>query len=164
MEERHYGMANGSVLIGEEMDKKECDSFLTSRGHDVLSMGVENEGYGVPILFGYDEEDSRIILEFVNTPESKKKSNVTETEQVTPTVYNYEDLESWESVIVTGTIHHLDAAEVSDRFASLFFAQADDAAGDRRWKDRGDIEREWYEIRITEVSGRRSEGLRPRNL
>lgn len=156
-------MTDRPVLIGEEMERKECDSFLNSKGHGVLSMGVENEGYGVPVSFGYDEQGDRIVLEFVNTPGSKKKEFADRSDQVTLTVYSYEDLDSWESVIVTGTIQHLDHSEVSDRFASLFFAQADDAAGDRRWKDGEDIERNWYEIRITDLSGRRSEGLRPRN-
>lgn len=86
-----------------------------------------------------------------------------ETEQVILTVYSYEGPESWESVIVTGPIHLLDDVEIYDRFASLFFPQTDDAAGNRRWKNHHDIDREWYEIRITETSGRRIEGLHSRN-
>lgn len=78
------------------------------------------------------------------------------------TVYEYEDIDSWESVIVTGTMHHLDETDVSDRFASLLFAQADDAAGARRWEVSDSIERKWYEIQITAISGCRSEELRPR--
>lgn len=156
-------MPSHSVLIGEEMNESERESFLSSRGQGVLSMGVEDEGYGIPVSFGYDDDDRRIILEFVNGPKSKKKTFAEASEQVTLTVYDYESVDSWESVIVTGTIHPLDDANVSDRFASLFFAQADDAAGERRWEDRDDIERVWYEIRISDISGRRSEGLRPRN-
>ncbi|MFA9517204.1 pyridoxamine 5'-phosphate oxidase family protein [Halopenitus sp. H-Gu1] len=156
-------MTDRSALIGNDMNKKECESFLTSRGHGVLSMGVENRGYGIPISYGYDEENGRIILEFVNAPDSKKKKFADTSEEVTVTVYEYESLDSWESVIVTGTIHSLEDATVSERLASLFFAQADDAAGNRRWEDREGIERTWYEIRNTEITGRRSEGLRPRN-
>lgn len=156
-------MTGRSSIVGNEMDHAECEAFLTSRGHGVLSMGVEDRGYGIPISFGYDENDSRLILEFVSAPESKKQTFATNTDEVTVTVYDYESVDSWESVVVTGTIHPIDADEVSERFASLFFAQADDAAGERRWQEDEAVDREWYEIRVTNISGRLSEGIRPRN-
>jgi hypothetical protein len=51
---------------------------------------------------------------------SKKQAFVRESAEVTLTVYNYEDRNAWESVVVTGAIHPVEPEDVSDRSAAGF--------------------------------------------
>lgn len=142
--------------IGMVMSEGAIRSFLESKEHGVLSMGADNRGYGHPVSFRYDEENDRIILGLVNAPGSKKQRFATATEEVTLTVFDYEDVDSWMSVIVTGTIHQLSEADVPDQFATLFYFQEDDATGERRMVDLDEFERVWYELRVGDISGRYS--------
>jgi len=140
--------------IGHAMTDDEIASALDANGHGVLSLGKDNRGYGVPISYAYDVARDRIILEFVNLGESKKAAFIESAEEVTLTVYTYEDPDTWESVIVTGPMRPLDGDDVSDRSAAKFFSQADDVAGELRWRDSDDVDRRWYEIAPADVSGR----------
>lgn len=142
--------------IGEAMVRENAQSLLKSKGNGVLSMGDDDRGYGLPISYGYDDVGNRIVLEFISGSESKKQRFAEQTTEVTLTVYNYESVDRWESVIVTGDLQPLPEGEVSERFASLFFSQAKDAVGEVRWIDWDDVERTWYEIRIAELTGRHS--------
>jgi len=140
--------------IGEEMTEEQVTSLLESAGHGVLSLAADGRGYGLPISFAYDGPNDRLILEFVNAGESKKEAFAAESDEVTLTVYTYEDEHAWESVVVTGELHEIDPAEVANRSAAQFFAQADDAAGELRWSESEGVDRRWYEIRISDASGR----------
>ena len=145
-------MADGQ--IGEPMTDDQVVSLLRSQGHGVLSLGAEDRGYGVPVSYAYDDDAERVVLEFVNVGESKKQAFAEAAEEVTLTVYTYQDAEAWESVVLTGTLHPIDETAVADRSAARFFAQADDVAGDLRWTEAEGVERRWYEIRQTEATGR----------
>lgn len=140
--------------IGQAMTDEEIASLLASKGHGVLSLASENRGYGIPLSFAYDQSHERIVLEFVDLGDSKKGAFIEASEEVTLTVHNYEDAETWESVIVTGTLSPLQPEEVSDRSAAQFFAQADDVASDLRWVDDPSVDREWFALEPTEMSGR----------
>jgi nitroimidazol reductase NimA-like FMN-containing flavoprotein (pyridoxamine 5'-phosphate oxidase superfamily) len=152
-------MVRLSVDVGTAMSTDEAASMLESTGHGVLSMGAADRGYGVPLSFAYERSRDRLVLQFVNGPDSKKQRFADATAEVTMTVYRYEDADRWASVIVTGSLHALDPEAVSDRVGSLFFSRADDTDGELRWVDRDDIEREWYELRIESITGRYSGAL-----
>lgn len=139
-----------------EMSDGETRSLLDLKSHGVLSMGAESRGYGIPLAYSYDEENDRIILGFVNAPESKKQQFATATEEVTLTVYDYKDIDSWESVIVTGTLHRVTDADFPGRLTPLFFLHEDEDTGERRMVDLDEYDREWYELRIDDISGRYS--------
>lgn len=128
-------------------------SLLTSQGHGVLSMGDGDHGYGLPMSYRYDRDNDRIVLGFVNRPGSKKQQFATVTETATLTVYDYEDVDSWESVIVTGTLHAIDDATVPERLTPVFFHPDDGESG---MVELDEFERTWYELRIDEISGRHS--------
>jgi molybdopterin-guanine dinucleotide biosynthesis protein MobB len=147
-------MANTSGQIGDEMTEEEAMSLLKTEGHGVLSMGNNDRGYGIPVSFGYDEANERFLFEFLNIGDTKKEQFVTATEEVTLTVYNFEDPETWESAIVTGTIHAIDAADLSEQSVSSFASQADDGAEELRWAEAQDLERQWYEVRPISITGR----------
>lgn len=138
------------------MSEEATRSLLESKDHGVLCMGTEKRGYGLPLSYSYDGENHRIIVGFVNAPESKKRQFATTAEEVTLTVYNYEEIDSWESVIVTGTIHQIGEPDLPSQLIPLFFQQEDITADGQRWASLDDFEREWYELRIDDISGRYS--------
>lgn len=131
-------------------------SLLESEGHGVLSMGAENRGYGLPMSYSYEREDDRLVLGFVDGTGSKKSRFASACEEVTLTVYTYDDVDSWKSVIVTGSLRSVDEADVSERFASLFFVAEDDTGDDDRMVQVGESDQEWYELRIDDITGRHS--------
>ena len=139
---------------GAEMSEEAKRSLLESERHGVLSMGAEDRGYGLPVAYRYVQENNHIVLGFVDVPGSKKEQFADETEEVTLTVYNYEDVDSWESVIVTGTIHRVSEEDIPDQFSTLFFFEEDEATSDRRAHDFDEYERTRYELRIEDISGR----------
>lgn len=140
--------------IGQSMVREEATAFLEAQGHGTLCLAAENRGYGIPMSYGYDDENDRLVMELVCTDESKKRQFLQAAEEVTLTTYDHRDRETWASVVVTGTVHELPEEDVSERYAALFFNQAEDAAGELRWADLKTFDREWYELRIEELTGR----------
>ncbi|MFW5919935.1 MAG: pyridoxamine 5'-phosphate oxidase family protein [Halanaeroarchaeum sp.] len=128
-------------------------SLLESKDHGVLSMGADNRGYGLPVAFNYDETADRIVIGFVEVPDSKKQKFAADTEEVTLTVYEFEDVDSWKSVVATGTLHRVDDAALSEELYTLFFFREDDETGDREMFDFDEYDRVWYELRIRTLSG-----------
>ncbi|WP_254766470.1 pyridoxamine 5'-phosphate oxidase family protein [Salinilacihabitans rarus] len=149
-------MGTASSRAGKELSEDEVRAMLASNHHGVLSMGADDRGYGLPMTYGYDEADDRLVLGFVSAPDSKKRRFVAAAEEVTLTVYTYEDVDSWRSVVVTGTLESVSESEVSGHLAPLFFVEEDEATGERRFVEFGELEREWYEFRIDDLSGRHS--------
>lgn len=146
---------------GVEMSEGEIRAMLESRGHGVLSLGAKNRGYGVPLSYSLDLENGRLVFGFVDAPNAKKRAFVETSEEATLTVYEYTDVDDWRSVIVTGTLRSISDPDLADHFASLFF-QRDGAAGDSGddMVDLDEFERTWYELRIDDLSGRKSSGGR----
>lgn len=136
------------------MNEREARDFLASKDHGVLSLGHDDRGYGFPISFTYDEENGRIVLGFVNRPESRKLEFASEATEATFTVYSYEDVDAWESVLVGGPIRQL-SDDGSYRVPDVFFRSESDE-GEGRMVDLDEFERTWYGLRIESVSGRRS--------
>lgn len=146
--------------IGEELTDEETLAFLESTGHGVLSLAQDDRAYGLPVSFGYDGGADRFLLEFLNIGESKKQQFAAVDTEVTLTVYEFEDPERWESAIVTGTLHAVDAADIPERSVASFVKQTDDGAEEVRWAGATDLDREWYEIRPTSITGRHRNGPR----
>lgn len=140
--------------IGFTMVSEDIGDFVTAEGYGVLSLANENRSYGVPVSYGYDVDSERFILELINKEGSKKQEFIDASEEVTLTIERYQDSDTWGSVIATGTLHLLDQDEVSDRLAALFFSQAKDVAKSLRWNDFEGFQRKWYELRVTDISGR----------
>ena len=140
--------------IGFPMVEEETIDFVKQRGHGVLCLAKDNFGYGVPISFGFDDEEARFIMELVNDSESLKQEFLQSTDQASLTIYTHESSDQWESVIATGQIEPLADDDVSERLAALFFSQAEDVAKDLRWSDFEGFDRQWYQLRVNNMSGR----------
>lgn len=144
--------------IGAELSQARRRSLLESKQHGVLSLGADNRGYGLPVAFRFDASNNRIVLGLVALPESKKREFVEVTEEATLTVYNFSDVDVWVSVIVTGTVHPIDATELSSDLLTLFFTGPEhdgDEAADG-FHDLTEYDRDLYELRISDISGRYS--------
>jgi nitroimidazol reductase NimA-like FMN-containing flavoprotein (pyridoxamine 5'-phosphate oxidase superfamily) len=153
--------SNQPTQIGEEMNDDEALSLLEATGHGVLSLAQGGRAYGFPVSFGYDDEAERLLLEFLNIGESKKQRFAAVDAEVTLTVYEFDHTDRWESAIVTGTLHSVDAADLPERSVASFAVRADDGAEEVRWAGAADLEREWYEIRPTSITGRRRNASEP---
>lgn len=141
--------------IGNSMTEATALSLLASIGHGVLSLANDDRAYGIPVSFGYDTANERFLFEFLNIGESKKRRFATASEEVTLTAYRYADPRTWECAIVTGTIAPVAAADLSERSVSAFTSQAADAAEEIRWGEADHLERQWYEVRPTQITGGR---------
>ncbi len=143
-------MTTPSPQTGSEMSERESRSFLTANDNGVLSLGVEDRGYGFPISYAYGEGDDSVVLGFVAEPGSKKREFAAETERATFTVYEHDDVDDWRSVIVEGPIRLVEADDAYS-VPDLFW-EGDDA----EVVNLDAFERTWYELEIASVSGRRS--------
>lgn len=150
-------MTDHPSTIGNELDKGEARSLLAATNHGVLSLGAGNRGYGHPISYRYEADDDRVIIGLVANSGGKTETFVEESEVATLTVYDYEDVDSWESVIVTGSLDPLDGDEVSTDVAPIFFARPGDDPDDPDWVDLDQVDRDWYALPIDEITGRRSD-------
>jgi nitroimidazol reductase NimA-like FMN-containing flavoprotein (pyridoxamine 5'-phosphate oxidase superfamily) len=129
---------------------------LAAKGHGVLALARDDEAYGVPVSYGYDEAEDRVVFQFLYDRESKKRQFVEAGGIVTLTVTEWTSPEEWRSVIVTGELQRVPDAEVSDRLAAVFFEQAEHAAPAARRSGRASLTREWYQLATDEVTGRTS--------
>ncbi|WP_254768261.1 pyridoxamine 5'-phosphate oxidase family protein [Salinilacihabitans rarus] len=145
----------GASEVGAELSERESRSLLTSHDHGVLSIASRDRSYGLPISYAYDEANDRLIFGFVNTPESKKHQFAVATEEATLTIYEYDDVDSWRSVIVTGPIAPIPDSEVSVQLAPIFFVEEDET-GESQLVELDEFDRTWYALQIDEISGRQS--------
>jgi uncharacterized protein len=99
------GKRTGRVLSAEEIDE-----FLRKGFWGVLATSVNDEPYGVPIIYAYDEDRNIYVA---NGP-GKKIQNMETNPNVTLTVVELEDYgRRWKSVIVYGRVEIL--TELSDK-------------------------------------------------
>ena len=93
------------------MDAIQIDEFLDSQRTGVLSLGRENDGYGVPLSFWFDEDDSSFYFRMGYAPGSQKRKFVEASEYVTFVVYADTD-EGWKSVVAEGELELLSEANL----------------------------------------------------
>ena len=142
-------------IEGIEMDREAIDTFLREQGRGILSLTDGREGYGVPVSFGYDGEDSCYFV-FLRVGEQSKKSQFAEqTERASLTVYDVTSKHVWTSVIASGPIRQIAEEEWSELEAAVkdnawypsLFSEAEPMQDIQGW-----------ELRIEEVTGQQSEG------
>lgn len=89
-----------------QLDEKEIAETLTTVGIGVLSMSNEEEPYGIPVSFGYDNGDVSFILQADRAAESRKLATLSVNPRVCLTVVqqDQEPTEVWRSVVLTGEL------------------------------------------------------------
>lgn len=141
---------------GVEMTDKEIAEFLTRQGHGVLSFGGE-EPYGLPISFGYDVLDNRCIFQLVSDADSKKEAALAHSSTVNLVAYEWNDIDDWRSVIITGQLHPIpeDSPDAIDA-AGIFAEYASVASLTVFDKPLSELTAVWHKLDIEEMSGRQA--------
>ena len=138
------------------MSESDARALLEESFTGVLSLGAGSRGYGVPMSYHYDLDQDRIVVGFVNGSGSKKEAFVEAGAEVTLTVYTMDDVDVWESVVATGTLSPVNGNSIPEEFVPVFFTRDPESVDQREWNDLDEWERQWYEIRVQDVSGRHS--------
>lgn len=150
-------MTDKGPQVGKTMDEQTIASVLDSTDTGVLSLGSNHRGYGFPVSFAYDEANGRILFGFTASPESRKQEFARDTDEATLTVYTYEDVDAWMSVIARGSIHLLEADSDTGQVPNLFFEfERDETPGTDEMAHLDTVGRQWYELDIEGLSGRHS--------
>ena len=137
---------------GKTMADDDVVEFLNERATGVLCLTENHSAYGVPVAFAYDDDHDRVLFDLGFAPESKKRSFIEATDEVCLTTYEHESPHEWRSVVVTGPLEELSEADVDEELESWFYTVAGDID-----VEESDLELQWYELRVEEVSGRRLE-------
>jgi nitroimidazol reductase NimA-like FMN-containing flavoprotein (pyridoxamine 5'-phosphate oxidase superfamily) len=142
-------------IEGINMDREAIDTFLREQGRGILSLTDGREGYGVPVSFGYDGEDS-CYFAFLRVGERSKKEQFAEqTERASLTIYDVTSKHVWTSVIASGPLRQIAGDEWNELNAAIednawypsLFSEAEPMQDILGW-----------ELRIDDLTGQRSEG------
>lgn len=136
---------------GKRMDDEEIEQFLTDQATGVLCLANDRTAYGIPVAFAYEAEGERAVLDLGFAPESKKREFIETTDEVCLTTYEWSQPHDWRSVVMSGPLEELEDDEVDDETEAWFHAVAKDIEVEER-----SLELRWYELRVTELSGRTS--------
>lgn len=93
------------------MDEATIDEFLDSHETGVLALADSSEGYGVPVAYAYENEETvgpRLYLRLGFAPGSEKRVFVDVSDRVSLTVYD-ETAAGWKSVVARGTLEEMTA-------------------------------------------------------
>jgi hypothetical protein len=105
---------------GEPMADAVTRRFLHERGTGVLSLADGGEAYGIPISYGYDEEEDRIYFVFLRPGEQSRKEAFAErTERASLLVHAVDSPQEWHSVVATGPIRQLEDDEYDRATAAI---------------------------------------------
>jgi len=95
-----------SDWTGTPMDEAEVTEFLEARGTGVLSLAMENDGYGFPVSYAYDGDEDAVYFRLGFGADSQKRPFVDAVERASLVVYDETD-EGWKSAVVEGTLSEL---------------------------------------------------------
>lgn len=148
---------NGVSLdkYGAAMDEDEIAAYLETRGVGTLSFGSAAGGYGIPMSFGYDRDGDRCILQFAFDEGSLKREFLDSDTPVTLSTFDWESIDDWRSVVCRGTLHPV-PEDQSVRAAGVFAAHAKIASLEVFRSPMAELDLEWYELRISERTGRKA--------
>lgn len=151
---------------GDTMAENEIVEFLQSQGHGVLSVGDQSDVYGVPVSFGYTEEEAKkVIYLYLNQfGEGSEKLDLLErTDQASFVVSDVNSRDDWRSAILRGHLKNLGAVGESQSTTETTNEQyIRNVMKDNAWfpsfSDEGDQinESKIFLFVIDEMSGRQS--------
>ncbi|WP_410765681.1 pyridoxamine 5'-phosphate oxidase family protein [Haloferax sp. DFSO60] len=143
-------------LSGSEMDDEDISHLLRQEGVGVLSLADEGTAYGIPLSFGYDEENNSLYFMFLQPGETSKKVAFAErTEHACFTVWEAQSRYDWRSVVLDGTLHRVEHGD---------WHRVEEVLGDNAWYPSLFSETEpmqdilVWEFRIDAQSGQQSRG------
>ncbi|WP_152419425.1 pyridoxamine 5'-phosphate oxidase family protein [Halobiforma nitratireducens] len=140
---------------GTEMSDDEIGRYLYERGVGVLSLAREEVAYGIPVSYGYDGDHDRCLLDLGFGPESKKERFLETTRRSCLTVYEWQSPTDWHSVVATGDVNEL-GDDIAYDLEERYYEHARDVELSVFGVPPEDVDLQWYELSIDEVSGRTS--------
>lgn len=149
----------GEDRYGIEMTTDEIAEFLTRQGHGVLSFGGDVP-YGIPLSFGYDVLDNRCVFQLLSGSDSKKRAALAETDAVNLVAYEWNDVDNWRSVVITGQLLPIESDTPEVVKAADVFAEYGSVVGTEVFnRPLDEMTSDWYELQIEEMTGYRSPRL-----
>jgi len=140
---------------GVELSDAEVTSFLESRGVGTLAFGDEDGAYSIPMSFGYDSVNDRLVLQMAVGEDNRKTRYVEKGNRVSLSAYDWNSIDDWRSVVVRGTLHRVPAEETST-VAGIFAAHANIASLEVFRQPLDEVELAWYELRVEDIHGRQA--------
>ena len=138
-----------------ELDAGEIDALLRRNGLAVLAFDGGTYPYPIPVGFGYDTGQERLVVQLEGGPDSDKKKRLEHDPNVGLTVY--EEVEPgtcWQSVVLRGELVEISYQEAESAFAALAL-NTQGAPNPVLWNGlSGSSNVTPYELRIHERSGR----------
>ncbi|MCU4751848.1 pyridoxamine 5'-phosphate oxidase family protein [Halobacteria archaeon AArc-curdl1] len=134
-----------------QMDSLEIAEFVENQQTGVLSLAHENDSYGIPVSFVFNEEDQNVYLRLGYGQTSTKREFVDAVDRASFIVYDHTD-EGWKSVLARGRLERLaesslDSSEVEViRNLHIPYFQVFDT-------DFEDLEINIVRINVTELTG-----------
>ncbi len=139
--------------IGVELDAEEIETFLREQGLGVLGLAKGSEAYTIPIAFAYDGGSNRCFFRFIMDEGGMKRAFVSETDLASLTVYEWATKNQWKSVVLRGHIRQVSDSDLAEA-ATLFSDVGEEAALEVFNAPISEYETVWYELEITEITGR----------
>lgn len=130
------------------MADHDITTLLHEQPNGVLSLARNDDAYGVPMSYYYDENEARIIMDFGYGEESRKRQFATETNEACLTVYDWNDPNDWRSVVVRGTLSPIEATDFDAELQTWYKEMATDISVAGPPTDL-----EWHELSIEELTG-----------
>lgn len=143
---------------GELMDDEEVADYLERMGVGTLCMGNESGGYGIPMAFGYDRSANRCIFQLSFGEDSLKTEFIEEGAVMSLSVFDWEGVDDWRSVVARGTFHQIPAEENTVP-AGIFASYSKIASPEVFRQELRHLEFEWYELRVDDLTGRYMDGV-----
>lgn len=144
-------------VFGRSMDREAIEAYIAGQGHGVLSLAAVDESYAIPMSFGFDERNDRLVMDLVRSEGNTKWDYIESTQTATAVLYDFANPEDWRSVIVRGPLHSIDPSEEDfDKAVAWFVQQEEGVAGEQRWFDDPRADWQWIGLTIDEISGRQS--------
>lgn len=102
-----------------ELDTEEITALLQRNGLGVLAFDGGSHPYPVPVAFGYDPSDERLVVQLEGDENSTKKQYLAENTGVGFTVYEETKPGEWQSVLIQGTLVEIAYSDAEAAFAAL---------------------------------------------
>lgn len=138
----------------ETLDTDEIRTILHDNGVGVLALDGGPGPYAIPVAFGYEQDNQRLVLQLSEDDSSRKSRSLTHNPNVCLTVYEEtEPGAKWRSVLVEGKLVEIPYAEAETAFATLAkrTAEVPTPMGWRSVTDAATVTP--YELEIEDLSG-----------
>jgi nitroimidazol reductase NimA-like FMN-containing flavoprotein (pyridoxamine 5'-phosphate oxidase superfamily) len=138
----------------KQLAPEDIDEILTRNGVGVLSLVDGDRPYAIPMSFGYTGDDVMIPMQLGMGYGGRKQRCIESNRNVCLCVYESDPEDGWRSVVITGEIYEIEAAESEEAFSGLAdnaeFAPDLDVWG----APFEDVDLELFGIDVTDRSGR----------